>query len=341
VAVLASGFQGRDVCRMQIARGGRSANAVSRRRSSCFASPRTELPSELSAALGAFEVHLGAERGLSPNTVRAYVSDIGRLLRHAARCGAVDPDGLTLQVLRSWLAAERTTRHADVTVARRAAAARAFTRYANQVGRARTDAGAALASPRVRRRLPAVLTQAEAGALMDHPGLGQGPIDARDKAVLEMLYATGLRVGELVALDISDVDIPRRVLRAMGKGGRERVVPFGEPALIALQAWLSARPALAGPESHGALLLGVRGGRLGQRAVRELVERHRAAVGDLPAIGPHGLRHSAATHLLERGADLRSVQELLGHASATSTQLYTHVTIDRLRNSYEQAHPRA
>lgn len=300
-----------------------------------------ELPPEFSDALRAFEVHLSLERGLSPHTVRAYLSDAGRLVRHAARSGVVSPDGLTLQTLRRWLAAERSTAHADGTIARRAAAARAFTRFTTHVGRARTDVGAALASPGVRRRLPAVLTQAEAAELMAVPDPQDGPVGARDRAVLEMLYATGLRVGELVALNIDEVDVRTRVLRAMGKGGRQRVVPFGEPAAVALESWLTVRPALSGPESHEALFLGARGRRLGQRAVREMVERHRRVLGDLPAIGPHGLRHSAATHLLEGGADLRAVQELLGHASATSTQLYTHVTIDRLRTSYEQAHPRA
>jgi integrase/recombinase XerC len=160
--------------------------------------------------------------------------------------------------------------------------------------------------------------------------------------VLELLYATGLRVGELVALDVDDLDLTTGLARAMGKGARERTVPFGEPARLAIAEWLaSGRPALTREGSGPALFLGTRGGRLGSRAVRDILGKHLATVADAPAIGPHGLRHSAATHLLEGGADLRSVQELLGHASLTSTQLYTHVTVDRLRASYEQAHPRA
>lgn len=304
------------------------------------------LPPALAAALQDFEVHLAGVRGLSPHTVRAYVGDIGRLLRHAARGGVVDLDGITLPVLRSWLAAERLTRHADTTVARRAASTRTFTEFAARTGRAQRDVGAGLVSPRVRRRLPTILTQDQAGRLLtDALPAGEhdaGPATVRDRAVLEVLYATGLRVGELVALDLGDLDRDRRLLRAMGKGAKQRTVPYGEPAADALDAWLAdGRPALVGERSGAALFLGARGGRLGQRAVRETVHRALAALGDVPQMGPHGLRHSAATHLVEGGADLRSVQELLGHAALTSTQLYTHVSVERLRATYEQAHPRA
>jgi integrase/recombinase XerC len=187
-----------------------------------------------------------------------------------------------------------------------------------------------------------VLTQAQAQTLLAAPTLGADAAALRDRAVLELLYATGLRVGELVALDMADVDLRTALARAMGKGARERMVPFGEPARAAVADWLrSGRPSMANDTSGVALFLGSRGGRLGTRAVRDILGKHLAAVEGAPAIGPHGLRHSAATHLLEGGADLRSVQELLGHASLTSTQLYTHVTIERLRASYDQAHPRA
>jgi integrase/recombinase XerC len=320
---------------------GRAAKPPPRQRSSANP-PATGLPRELADALEAFEVHLAAERGLSGHTVRAYVGDAGRLLRHASRAGADRVDGLTLRILRSWLSAERTTRHSEVTVARRAAAARAFTAHAARTGLAPADVGAALVSPQVRRRLPAVLTRAQAQTLLAAPVNGGDPAALRDHAVLELLYASGLRVGELVALDVDDVDLRTGLARAMGKGARERMVPFGEPAAAALADWLrSGRPAIARDDSGGALFLGTRGGRLGSRAVRDILAKHLTAVDDAPAIGPHGLRHSAATHLLEGGADLRSVQELLGHASLTSTQLYTHVSVDRLRSSYEQAHPRA
>jgi integrase/recombinase XerC len=168
------------------------------------------------------------------------------------------------------------------------------------------------------------------------------PVGLRDVAVLELLYASGIRVGELVGLDVGDVDAERRVVRVLGKGRKERMVPYGLPAARAVAAWLvGGRPALATDRSGSALFLGTRGGRLDQRAVRTMVHRRVAAVPGAPDIGPHGLRHTAATHLLEGGADLRSVQELLGHASLATTQLYTHVTTDRLRRAYQQAHPRA
>jgi integrase/recombinase XerC len=300
------------------------------------------LPPALAEAAAAFEVYLRAERGMSPHTVRAYLGDLNRLLRHAARSGVTHPDGLTLAVLRGWLAAERTTRHADATIARRAAATRTFTEYAARTGLAQRDVGVGLVSPKVRRRLPGVLTRDQAAALVAVPIPQDGPVGVRDRAVLELLYATGLRVGELVGLDVDDLDLDRRVLRAMGKGAKQRTVPFGEPARLATIDWLAAgRPALAHPDSGPALFLGARGARLGQRAVRELLAAYLRHVPAAPSIGPHGLRHSAATHLLEGGADLRSVQELLGHATLTSTQLYTHVSVERLRVSFESAHPRA
>ena len=164
----------------------------------------------------------------------------------------------------------------------------------------------------------------------------------RDVAVLELLYATGVRVGELCGLDVDDLDTERHVLRVLGKGRKERTVPYGRPADLALRLWLRrGRPALLAPHSGPALFLGARGGRLDPRTVRTLVHRRIAEVPGAPDIGPHGLRHTAATHLLEGGADLRSVQELLGHVSLATTQLYTHVTTDRLRRAYQQAHPRA
>ena len=167
------------------------------------------------------------------------------------------------------------------------------------------------------------------------------PIDVRECALVELLYASGVRVGELVTVDIDDVDLTQDVVRVMGKGKKERTVPFGRPARRALERWLAVRPGLSTPESGPALFLGRRGRRVGQRQVREVVHRLVGQVAGAPDIGPHGLRHSAATHLLEGGADLRMVQELLGHASLATTQIYTHVSTERLRRSYEQAHPRA
>jgi integrase/recombinase XerC len=178
-------------------------------------------------------------------------------------------------------------------------------------------------------------------AAVSGPDLNE-PVACRDHALLELLYGTGIRVGELVGLDIDDVDRERRVVRVLGKGGRQRTVPFGVPAGRAVDAWIErGRPALARAGSGRALFLGSRGGRLDQRAARAVVHRRLADVPGAPDLGPHGLRHSAATHLVEGGADLRSVQEILGHASLTTTQLYTHVSVDRLRRTFDQAHPRA
>jgi integrase/recombinase XerC len=207
-----------------------------------------------------------------------------------------------------------------------------------------SDVGQLLASPRPRRHLPAVLRPDEAAQLMAAPDDVEAaePVALRDRLVLELLYASGIRVAELVGLDVDDVDRRRRVLRVLGKGAKERTVPYGLPADRALDQWLRAgRPALMAANSGSALLLGVRGGRLDQRAVRAIVHRAAAAVPGAPDLGPHGLRHTAATHLLEGGADLRAVQELLGHASLSTTQIYTHVSVERLRRSYQQAHPRA
>jgi integrase/recombinase XerC len=199
-------------------------------------------------------------------------------------------------------------------------------------------------APRRGGRLPAVLRQAQAALLLDVAAVAaddDDPIHIRNRAILELLYASGIRVGELVATDIDDLDLTHDVVRVIGKGDKERVVPFGIPARRAAQDWLAARGRLVTPQSGPALFLGRRGRRVDPRQVREVVHALLAHLPDAPDLGPHGLRHSAATHLLEGGADLRVVQELLGHASLATTQLYTHVSVDRLRRSYEQAHPRA
>ncbi|MDQ6649430.1 MAG: tyrosine recombinase XerC [Actinomycetota bacterium] len=292
-------------------------------------------------ALERFAVHLRAERGLSVHTERAYVGDVRSLLDHAARMGQADVAELDVRVLRSWLARLRSTGAARSSLARRAAAARVFTAFAVRRGLLSTDAGLLLGSARPVRALPAVLRQADATALMLTPE-GDGPIELRDRVVLELLYASGIRVGELCGLDVDDVELSRRVLRVLGKGARERTVPFGLPAARAVERWLAqGRPRLVTAGSGPALLLGARGSRIDQRSVRRLVHQRVAAVPGAPDVGPHGLRHAAATHLLEGGADLRSVQELLGHATLATTQIYTHVSVERLRASYERAHPRA
>ncbi len=304
-----------------------------------------ELPEAMSQVLGEYERHLVSERDLTPHTVRAYVADVAGLLDHAARLGHVEASTVDLRTLRSWLAKQQTLGRSRTTLARRATAARVFTAWLARTGRAPLDQGASLGSPKAHRTLPPVLRADEASDLIraaaERADDGSA-VGLRDVAMLELLYATGIRVGELVGLDVDDVDRERNVVRVLGKGRKERTVPFGRPAARALDFWLrQGRPRLAGPASGPAVFLGARGGRIDQRAVRTMVHRRIAEVPGAPDIGPHGLRHTAATHLLEGGADLRSVQELLGHASLATTQLYTHVTTDRLRRAYQQAHPRA
>ncbi|MDX6324113.1 MAG: integrase/recombinase XerC [Nocardioidaceae bacterium] len=303
------------------------------------------LPEGMAVTLRAYERHLAVERDLSAHTVRAYLGDVDAMLRHAAALGHTDVGTLDLRVLRSWLARQQTLGRNRTTMARRATAARVFTAWLTRKELLAVDPGAALGSPKAHRPLPPALRHDDVRLMIDaaeERAREEGPVGVRDLAILELLYATGIRVGELCSLDVDDVDHERRVVRVLGKGRKERAVPFGVPASNALRGWLrSGRTQLARTGSGPALFLGARGGRIDQRAVRTLVH---ARIGEVPGaadIGPHGLRHTAATHLLEGGADLRSVQELLGHASLATTQIYTHVSAERLRAAYQQAHPRA
>lgn len=252
---------------------------------------------------------------------------------------------LNLAALRSWLASLHATGVSRSTLARRASSARAFTAWAHRAGLLPADPGPRLAAPTKHRTLPQVLRPEQAGAAMSASAAGaeqDDPVALRDHAVVEVLYATGVRVAELCALDLDSVDHERRVLRVIGKGDRERVVPFGEPAEQALGRWLAAgRSHLVTRDSGEALFLGARGARLGSRTVRRIVHDAARTVPGAADVGPHGLRHSAATHLLEGGADLRSVQELLGHATLATTQLYTHVTVERLKAIHDRTHPRS
>jgi len=311
------------------------------------------LPDPMRQTVDLFTRHLERERGRSAHTVRAYAGDVVSLLDHATRMSCTAIEDIDLAVLRSWLARLRTTGSARTSLARRAAAARTFTAWAHREGLLPLDVGQRLASPKARRDLPGVLRQDQATALVTAPDRRRPKTDRRtgdaeatavtlrDSAALELLYATGIRVSELCGLDVTDVDHGRRVVRVLGKGSKERSVPYGVPAGRAIGAWLRhGRPALATGRSGSALLLGARGGRLQPTTVRQLVAAYAEATG-LPHLSPHGLRHSAATHLLEGGADLRTVQEILGHASLATTQIYTHVSIERLRAAYRQAHPRA
>jgi integrase/recombinase XerC len=316
---------------------------------------RGQSPPSAETALAAFGRHLTAERGLSPHTVRAYLGDIAALLRYAADDHCSELADLDIAVLRGWLGAQHRAGQARTTIARRAASARAFTAFAHRRGWLAGDPGAQLASPRVHRHLPQVLAQQQMRAVLEADGVTRAStddvlaaaIEQRDAAIMELLYATGIRVSELCGLDIGDLDGTRRTVRVVGKGSKERVVPVGIPALRSVQDWLDrGRPAViaaqqGSPRQSLAIFLGVRGGRIDPRTVRRVVHARIAAAGPVPDTGPHGLRHTAATHLLEGGADLRSVQEILGHASLATTQIYTHVSIERLMSVYRQAHPRA
>jgi len=303
---------------------------------------RDELPSALQTSVDAFERHLMLERDLSAHTVRAYVGDVISLLAHLP---TAELTGLDLAAMRAWLGSMLTEGASRATLARRAAAARAFSAWAARRGLLAVDPGPRLGAPRHRRVLPSVLRPDQAAAALSaaQTGAENGePVALRDRAVLELLYATGVRVSELCGLDIDDVDYSRRVVRVLGKGQRERTVPFGIPAERAVRHWQDdGRPHLVGNRSGPALFLGARGGRLDPRTVRRAVHDAVDAVPGAADMGPHGLRHSAATHLLEGGADLRSVQELLGHATLATTQLYTHVTVERLKAIHDRTHPRS
>lgn len=300
----------------------------------------------LDAVLDEFADYLALERGRSAHTQRAYLGDLRSLFDFVdQRSPGAGLHALSLPVLRSWLAAQASGGAARTTLARRTSAAKAFTAWATRRGLLDTDPAARLQMPKARRTLPAVLRQDQAVDAMEaaKSGAAEGdPLALRDRLIVELLYATGIRVSELCGLDIDDLDVHRRVLRVLGKGNKQRTAPFGEPAEDALHRWLAdGRPALATSNSGAALLLGARGRRVDPRQVRTVVHQTVAAVDGAPDMGPHGLRHSAATHLLEGGADLRIVQELLGHSTLATTQLYTHVTVARLRAVHDRAHPRA
>jgi integrase/recombinase XerC len=302
------------------------------------------LPPTLAVPVAEFELYLDVQRGLSAHTVRAYTGDVRSLLARAVATGVRSLDDVDIAVLRDWLADLGARDLARTTMARRGAAARAFFAWTTSTGRTAHNPALRLASPKVARHLPTVLAVDAATHLMEtaRDAAADGePARLREWAAVEVLYASGLRVAELVGTDVDDVDLGERTLRVVGKGDKERVVPFGVPAGRALRRWLDVgRPALVVADSGPALLLGDRGHRWGQRQARETVHRL-AALAGVDDVAPHDLRHSAATHLLQGGSDLRSVQEVLGHATLSTTQRYTHVSADRLRASFEQAFPRA
>lgn len=325
----------------------------------------------LSDVIDSFARHLRYERGRSEHTIRAYTSDVTALCEHAGLEFEADKaDALrriTIAELRAWLAQAAHDGRAPATLARQAASARTFLAWALREGLIESDPSNRLKAPKRNKHLPQVLRNQQAERLLSHSAQ---PVDSapeapqqravrlRNQAALELLYASGIRVSELEGLNLEDIDLDQRTAKVLGKGNKERVVPFGVPAEAAIREWLNdGRPHLLkasaqatsateknnnqGNALEEALFLGVRGGRWGSRQIREAVNTELEKLGDTSARGPHALRHSAATHLLDGGADLRSVQELLGHSSLATTQLYTHVSVERLRTAYQQGHPRA
>ena len=293
--------------------------------------------------------HLRLERNASPHTLRAYEGDLRHFLADLAASGDAGLTDVGLPDLREWLARQHEAGVSRATLQRRAACIRGFFAWAAHTGLIPTDPAAGLRSPRVDRTLPPTLAADDARRLLDDAGAHAAAQDdpfaraaaLRDVAILEVLYSSGLRVAELCGLDLGDVDGDRGLLRVIGKGNKERRVPLGGPANRALAQWCLVRGTLAGAAEPAAMFVGDRGRRIDPRVVRRLVHRALERIPGAPDLGPHGLRHAMATHLLEGGADLRSVQELLGHASLATTQLYTHVSSQRLRDSFRQAHPRA
>lgn len=304
----------------------------------------TELPVPLAGVLQEFTQWLRLDRGNSEHTVRAYRGDMEAMMRHLVSRGTTCLDEVRLRDLRGWLAAMQSGSASPATLQRRSGVARVFFAWARRESLVEQDPALTLKSPRVPRRLPPDLAQDDMDELFraaaERAAETDGPLGVRDVAILEVLYGSGIRVSELCGLDLADVDHQRGALRVLGKGNKERTVPLGAPALQALSGWLGLRgEVMAG--TTNAVFLGARGARIDPRVVRRVVHQALEAVPQAPDLGPHGLRHAMATHLLEGGADLRSVQEMLGHASLATTQIYTHVSNERLRAAFQQAHPRA
>jgi integrase/recombinase XerC len=299
----------------------------------------------MSAALVTqYEEHLALVRNLSDNSIRGYVTDLESFLKHMEKLGIVEFNQLEIEHIRSWLANLQSTGVARATLTRRIVSIRAFTNWAAANGWLTSDLGANLSVPKPHKVLPEVLNVNEAATVIkalevkavEEPNA----INIRDLAIVEVLYGSGIRVSELCGLNLADIDYTRNTLNVIGKAGKQRVVPLGIPAIKALSIYLTnARAELLNQLSDSAVFLGLRGKRIDQRTVRQVVYDAMQAVG--VSMGPHGLRHTAATHLLEGGADLRTVQEILGHASLSTTQIYTHVSPERLQSAFKQAHPRA
>ena len=301
------------------------------------------LDSELAKA---YRSHLIAERNLSENSIRAYLADLESLLLHINQLGVSEFAQLELNHIRSWLANLSSKGAARSSITRRVVSIRAFTYWGARSGWLSRDIGKDLIAPKPERSLPDVLDIESAAltikALEVRAQEEESASSLRDLALVEVLYGSGIRISELVGLDLGDIDRQRSTIKVMGKGSKERIVPLGQPALNAVDNWINkGRAELVSEASGSALFIGSRGKRIDQRVARSVVYQAMEAIGSDKKLGPHTLRHSAATHLLEGGADLRTVQEILGHSSLATTQIYTHVSQERIKKAYEQAHPRA
>jgi integrase/recombinase XerC len=303
--------------------------------------------SRLADEIAAFDRHLADERGVSRHTRAAYGKDLGRFAaflstvfwsRPLEKIAARDVDALAV---RSYIAALRADGLAKASIGRHLSALRTFFAFLKREGGVDANPAKAIATPRKEHALPRTLSVTEAGAVVEARGR-EGALGARDRALLELLYATGLRVSELVGLRLEDVDLSARQVRTVGKGRKERIVPFGRPAGDAVKAWLRERTALrpAGKDADF-VFLNAHAGRLTDRSVRRILDRAMLGADVSRHASPHALRHSFATHLLAAGADLRSIQELLGHASLSTTQRYTHLDVERLLEVYRKSHPKA
>lgn len=329
----------------QITAAGLSKQAGEPSRNVTSDSAPEQLPAWAAVILDQFCTHLRWEKNRSEHTVRSYQSDLAQLLAWVGAQGVNALAEITVAHLRSWLAYSQASGAAATTLRRRASAARGFFSWARANDLVESDPTALLRTPKVPRKLPRTVSANDASVLlasvMEAAASDDTPTGARNLAILEVLYGAGLRVAELCSLDIDDLDRDRRTITVIGKGDKQRTVPIGLPALRAVDAWVSRRTQWLTESSGAALFLGQRGARIDQRVVRRVVHEAMQAIPEAPDIGPHGLRHAMATHLLEGGADLRSVQEILGHESLATTQIYTHVTAQRLRDVFNQAHPRA
>ena len=294
-------------------------------------------------AVEAFESYLRDEKQVSPHTTRAYLSDIAQLLGFLSALfpGGVAADKMDTLTLRGYLGYLHQQGLSKASVMRKLATLRAFFRFLHREGRIKSNPARALRAPRQIKKVPRVLSENDAAVLVEAPEpSAEHPLQGlRDRAMLELLYATGLRASELVGLDAERLLLQERLVRVIGKGQKERIVPFGEPAARALQAYLQVRPGAFNPRSP--VFVNLRGGRLTSRSLQRIVEKYMTELQKEAGASPHTLRHSFATHLLARGADLRAIQELLGHASLSTTQKYTHVATTQLKALYDRAHPRA